>query len=495
MESNTKFGIALVVLLLGTLGFVVYKKMDKRQSDLAGAGATEDPGSASPNPPPQSEPSPDGEPRSAAYRPSPSSDAEFSRHGDGPAARSHVHPLRRLDEASQASPDVKQPNPFDDRRQAQSAATPAGQTEPAGSSMVTDPFHQPGETAAGTAEAQGNPGSRVADAGDSTDSSEDGFSHVADSQSAGGVEQRDPGGLGSSPFDASTATAQSDPAAEDQCDPADSPWTAAGQVPIQAGTTTSVHAAPSSTATTMPASHDAPWSQHRAGAATQAVGAPAPHTPPFRPVASGFDSIPRSGPPTPTASPAGASADSTATAAPHGARAPAGFDLSRFSATGQSFIAVDDRPAVYTVRAGDNYWAIARSQYGTPRYYQALAVYNSHRISDPQRMRPGMKVLVPDRRILEARFPGLLQQGSAGTAPAAGLFQGASGETMYRVGKNDTLGSIAQRHLGRSARWIEIYRLNQDRLTSPAALKIGLELRLPADASRVRVVSEAVERR
>ena len=69
------------------------------------------------------------------------------------------------------------------------------------------------------------------------------------------------------------------------------------------------------------------------------------------------------------------------------------------------------------------------------------------------------------------------------------------GEVRYRVGRGDTLGAIAQRHLVRATRWPEILRLNQTRLANPATLKVGVELRLPADASRVRVVSEASERR
>jgi nucleoid-associated protein YgaU len=153
---------------------------------------------------------------------------------------------------------------------------------------------------------------------------------------------------------------------------------------------------------------------------------------------------------------------------------------------------------VYTVRAGDNYWGISRRHYGTGRYFQALTRYNAHRIPDPRRIRPGMKVLIPAREILDSRYADLIpgRRASSAVSPGpAGLFPSSTGELMYRVGRNDTLGLIAQRHLGRWTRWAEIYRLNQDRLRSPTTLRIGAELRLPADASQVRVVSESVERR
>jgi nucleoid-associated protein YgaU len=59
---------------------------------------------------------------------------------------------------------------------------------------------------------------------------------------------------------------------------------------------------------------------------------------------------------------------------------------------------------------------------------------------------------------------------------------------MYRIQENDTLTDISLRHLGRSSRWIQIYELNRDNLANPNQLKIGTMLKLPGDASRVRIV-------
>ena len=65
---------------------------------------------------------------------------------------------------------------------------------------------------------------------------------------------------------------------------------------------------------------------------------------------------------------------------------------------------------------------------------------------------------------------------------------GPDGNALYRVGKTDTLSDIAQKHLGRASRWIQVYRMNQDRITDPNRLKIGTTLRLPGDASNIQVV-------
>ncbi|HID24138.1 MAG TPA: LysM peptidoglycan-binding domain-containing protein [Planctomycetaceae bacterium] len=158
------------------------------------------------------------------------------------------------------------------------------------------------------------------------------------------------------------------------------------------------------------------------------------------------------------------------------------------------------RPGTYVVQENDTFWTISKRVYGTARYFQALALFNKHRVPDPQRMRPGTEIETPDVDVLKARFPQLLAEGkaSAGDRSLAGpqgrseappgFFLSPSGEPLYRVGQSDTLTQIARKHLGRSSRWIQIYQLNRDRLQDPNDLKIGTILRLPADAGRLRVV-------
>ena len=159
-----------------------------------------------------------------------------------------------------------------------------------------------------------------------------------------------------------------------------------------------------------------------------------------------------------------------------------------------------DRPNVYRVRPGDNYWSISKTQYGTVRYFMALARYNQERIPDPKKMRPGMKILIPSRDILEARNPDLFPKfaSNAGVTNVgheagrnAGFYLDANGTPMYRVGPDDTLGGIAHKHLGRFSRWVEIYQMNRHRLKDPNALTLGDVLVLPADASRVSMVRPA----
>jgi nucleoid-associated protein YgaU len=154
---------------------------------------------------------------------------------------------------------------------------------------------------------------------------------------------------------------------------------------------------------------------------------------------------------------------------------------------------------IYVVEPGDNYWEISKKQYGTARYFSALARYNQSRISDPNKLRVGMKVLIPQPQALVARypdlFPGSLAHSGGGTGVTQvsgeltpGFFFDDSGRPMYRVGGADTLADIAKAHLGRTARWIQIHEMNRDRLQNPHDLQVGTVLRLPGDASQVRLV-------
>ncbi len=184
----------------------------------------------------------------------------------------------------------------------------------------------------------------------------------------------------------------------------------------------------------------------------------------------------------------------------------------------------------YRVAPDDNFWKISKKQYGTARYYQALMRCNQERVPDPQKLRPGTQILTPPAAVLEQRFPELIEKPAPGgpatseatdrsamrpsfekplvsddadepvsrakgDAGAGGYFYGKSGEPLYRIGPDDTLTSIAQKHLGRASRWNEIYEKNQDVLPSPDNLTLGTVIRLPTDASRVGLAPDGDRRR
>lgn len=165
------------------------------------------------------------------------------------------------------------------------------------------------------------------------------------------------------------------------------------------------------------------------------------------------------------------------------------FSLAGFNYQNTEAAPVDDG-ATYelaVVQEGDNYSKISKRIYGSSRYFSALAVFNQHRISDPRRMRPGMKILVPPRDILETRYPHLFSGPATGALMPIGFIVRDDGTAAYQVSAGDTLSDISARFLGRSSRWIEIFRLNQNVLRDPNKLKTGTVLELPADAVEVNI--------
>ena len=149
----------------------------------------------------------------------------------------------------------------------------------------------------------------------------------------------------------------------------------------------------------------------------------------------------------------------------------------------------EDEPCeVCEVQPGDNYWKISRRAYGTTQYFSALALYNHKRVGDPKKLRPGMKVLLPDAELLEKKYPKLFPDSSPRTRKPGGYFVQPDGTAAYRIGEKDTLSQIAQKHLGRSSRWIQIYRLNPNVLSNPNRLKPGTVIILPDSATDVHMV-------
>ncbi len=148
----------------------------------------------------------------------------------------------------------------------------------------------------------------------------------------------------------------------------------------------------------------------------------------------------------------------------------------------------------YVVRDGETYWSISKTVYGSARYYKALSLYNKRRVPDPRKMRPGIELLVPTTAVLEQQYPNLFPRVRSVSRTSSfdiddrqrvGLSENSKGQPVYRVGNGDNLGQIALKHLGHEGRWTDIYNLNKSQLSSPRALKPGMLLLMPANTSQI----------
>ena len=122
----------------------------------------------------------------------------------------------------------------------------------------------------------------------------------------------------------------------------------------------------------------------------------------------------------------------------------------------------------HVVQSGDSFSTIANLYYGDSNLFDLIRRANP--TIDSRRLKIGQVVIVPARGELPA------VQANEPTAPATA----ATGST-HTVRAGETLSRIASDRLGSSQRWQDIYDLNRDTIGgNPAALKVGMVLRLPS---------------
>jgi len=148
------------------------------------------------------------------------------------------------------------------------------------------------------------------------------------------------------------------------------------------------------------------------------------------------------------------------------------------------------RPIGGTLRAlrDDSFWSISERVYGTGVYFKALYEHNRERFLEPDRIAQGGEVEVPSLDALKRLYPDLCAQPSEeGTVVYSQLRQTEQPKTRsYVVRQGETLWDIARYELGQGSRYVEIQRLNRDRLgedyNRPPA---GMTLQLPVEAAPV----------
>jgi len=137
------------------------------------------------------------------------------------------------------------------------------------------------------------------------------------------------------------------------------------------------------------------------------------------------------------------------------------------------------RPRTHKIQEGDSLRSIAQEYYGSARYWDTILAANP--AVNPRRLRIGQTILLPPLKTPAARSKAGYRPGPRVPVPHQ---QTTSSETrLYVVRAGDTLAGIAHRELGDAFRWREIYKLNQEQLSAPNRLRIGMRLRIPLHTS------------
>ena len=130
----------------------------------------------------------------------------------------------------------------------------------------------------------------------------------------------------------------------------------------------------------------------------------------------------------------------------------------------------------HKVQQGDNYWKIAKAEYGDGSLAQKLQDYNKAVAPDAARLALGSELRIPPVEVLRpgAAAVAAVAGGAVAGAPAKPV-QVAAADGVYRVQKGDTAYAIARK---RGVKVAELLRHNG--IKDPAQLKPGQSLRIPA---------------
>lgn len=154
----------------------------------------------------------------------------------------------------------------------------------------------------------------------------------------------------------------------------------------------------------------------------------------------------------------------------------------------------------YTVKAGDSWFKIARTQWGEKfaGQWKQIAQANKSVCKDEKSLAPGMVLVIPARP--DGKTPGVTvapdRQLADSSKPRETITfdekqTSAPMTRFYTVKKGDTVYKIAEKELGNSQLYKAILELNKGTLKKDGSLSIGMRLKLPVIAPATQPASDS----
>ncbi|QQE11386.1 LysM peptidoglycan-binding domain-containing protein [Planctomycetota bacterium] len=132
----------------------------------------------------------------------------------------------------------------------------------------------------------------------------------------------------------------------------------------------------------------------------------------------------------------------------------------------------------YTVQPRDSMYKISKKVYNTPKYFMEIAKANP--TIDPKRIKPGMKLNIPNIATLRAKEQAKKNPVIKTTTIANKPKAPAGSMAVHTVKSGETLSSISKKYYGTYNRWREIFNANKKKMNDdPDALQIGMKLVIP----------------
>jgi len=139
---------------------------------------------------------------------------------------------------------------------------------------------------------------------------------------------------------------------------------------------------------------------------------------------------------------------------------------------GRGGLTVDTEPIVHYVKPGETLYTIAQRYYGNGEYYRSIIEANPGRVLANGHVREDVRLVIPNKA-------GLIQAAGQGASPETNGSQQVVTADVIVVQSGQTLSSLAQRYLGSSSRWRDLFDANRDLIDSPRELAPGMKLKIP----------------
>ncbi|MFN3165891.1 MAG: LysM peptidoglycan-binding domain-containing protein [Phycisphaeraceae bacterium] len=155
-----------------------------------------------------------------------------------------------------------------------------------------------------------------------------------------------------------------------------------------------------------------------------------------------------------------------------------GVELSE-RAVGEATRPIKQRVRLIKVKEGETLSEIAYEYLGAGNKWPQIMAVNSDVLDKPEQLRAGMTLRIPaeeQARLVEEANQALAAGGER--APTREAAPGPRGRT-YTVKSGDSLSLIANKQLGSTERYKDIFEANRDKLKSADDIRVGMVLVLP----------------